>query len=280
MLTDNAYGKQGIRMVTVARHAGGHEVRDLTVDVRARGDFADAYAGDNSQVLPTDTMRTTVYALAAGGIKGPAEHFARRVAERLLAAGPAATEIAVTVTEHPWSRLAVGGRASPHAFSRPDAGEVETATVTVTRDGLRVEAGLAGLVLLKTAGSAFRGFLVDDYTVLAETDDRLMATSVDATWAYARVHHDFAASRADVRQAMVEVFATHESQSVQHTLAAMGEAALAACAPVAQITLRMPNRHHVAVDLTPLGGENRNVVFVATDRPYGLIEGTLTRDRA
>ena len=103
-----------------------------------------------------------------------------------------------------------------------------------------------------------------------------MATSITATWTYRPGTADFSV-RAQVRRALVEAFAAHLSRSVQQTLYAMGEAALAACADVTSITLSLPNRHHLLVDLKPFGLDNPNEIFVATDQPYGLIEATIRR---
>jgi urate oxidase len=135
---------------------------------------------------------------------------------------------------------------------------------------------VANLVVLKTTDSAFSGFPRDRYTTLPETEDRILATSLTATWSYRPGTTDFAA-RARVRQALIDTFAAHHSRSVQHTLYAMAEAALAACADAQSMTLTMPNRHHLLVDLKPFGLDNPNEIFVATDQPYGLIEATITR---
>ena len=78
-----------------------------------------------------------------------------------------------------------------------------------------------------------------------------------------------------MRQTLLETFAEHDSESVQHTLYAMGQAVLERVADVAAIRLVMPNKHHLPVDLTRFGLENRNEIFVATDEPHGLIEATL-----
>ena len=130
--------------------------------------------------------------------------------------------------------------------------------------------------MLKTADSAFAGFLRDHYTTLPETRDRLLGTSITAAWQYASGFADYDARDA-IRRALVETFAGHKSESVQHTLYAMGEAALAACEGIADITISLPNRHYLLADLTPFGLENPGEVFVATDRPYGLIEARLSR---
>lgn len=277
----NGYGKDGARLVLVRRDADHHELRDLTVNLRLEGDFAAVYTeGDNSPVLPTDTMRATVYALATEHLTGAIEDFGRVVAERLLAATPAAERAAVSITENRWTRLSPGGHPHPHAFTA-DQGHRWTAHVTVDRpDTATVTSGIAGLVLLRTTGSSFTGFRRDEYTVLPEAEDRILATELTATWEYrpGPTFGGFAATREAVRDALLEAFAGHgDSRSVQHTLYVLGQAVLTARPEVERITLRMPNLHHLTVDLSPFGQDNAGEVFVATDRPYGVIEGTVER---
>jgi urate oxidase len=57
----------------------------------------------------------------------------------------------------------------------------------------------------------------------------------------------------------------------------MAEAALDACDDVSEVTLTLPNRHHLLVDLAPFGLDNPNEIFVATDQPFGLMEATVRR---
>ncbi len=80
-----------------------------------------------------------------------------------------------------------------------------------------------------------------------------------------------------VRETLLESFAGHDSASVQHTMYAMGQAVLARAADVTEIHLVMPNKHHLPVDLSAFGLENRNEIFVATEEPFGLIEATIAR---
>jgi urate oxidase len=277
MLADAAYGKSQIRVVQVLRGGGRHALEDLTVGVRFEGDFDASYsAGDNSDVLPTDTMRNTVYAMASREPLREPEAFGLRLSRHFLDGNARLTRVRIDLTRHTWCRVAIGGRDHGHAFMRrgPD---VRTATVQAGRDGIMVGAGVADLMILKTAGSAFTGFPRDEYTTLPETTDRLLATSLTATWHYADADCEFGSLWQLTRQTLLEVFAEHNSQSVQHTLHAMGEAVLERVAEISAIRLVMPNRHHLPVDLTPFGLENRNEIFVATEEPYGLIEATLTR---
>lgn len=275
-LAKNAYGKQAIRLVTVRRYPDRHELQDITVTVRFEGDFLAAYAdGDNRGVLPTDTMKNTVYALAAEHPFDDIEAFGLALSDHFLSRNLRATRVGIELTEYLWEPIQVGGAAHPHAF-RQAGSERRTAEVTRDRQGVRVLAGIEDLVVMKTAKSGFEGFPRDSYTTLKETSDRILATAVRATWLYSRPDVAFGPLWHDVRRVLLETFAGHDSRSVQQTLYAMGEAVVETL-DVEEIRLVMPNRHHIPVDLKLLGLENRNEVFVATPEPYGLIEGTVRR---
>jgi urate oxidase len=265
------YGKAAIRLVKVTRERDRHLVHDLTVSVKFEGSFEAAHrAGDNSAVLPTDTMKNTVYALAQDTSLDQPERFAAALGAHFLEASAAAGTVTVSVDVHPWDRVA------PAAFTQGPA-ETRFAEASTSRSGVTYQGGLDGLGLLKTAGSAFEGYPRDRYTTLKETTDRLFATLLAARWRYQRLPASFDATFAAAREAMIACFAAHQSKSVQHTLFAMGEAALAAVPELEQVDLTMPNRHHLVVDLTPFGLENRNDIFVATSEPHGLIRGTVAR---
>ena len=275
MLAWNRYGKSRVRLVKISRSRDPHEVVDLTIDVQLEGAFDAVYVdGDNSACLATDTMKNTVYALARRDPIASVEAFALRLADH-FAAQPAVARARISAFEHRWDRLAVDGRPHPHAFAQP-GGEQWTTVVTRDAHGADVVSGLTNLVVMKTTDSAFAGFPRDGLTTLPEAGDRILATSITASWRYRAPTIDFSA-RDRVRRALVETFAAHISLSAQHTLYAMGEAALAACPEVTEITLTLPNRHHLLVDLQPFGMDNPNEIFVATDQPYGLIEATIRR---
>jgi urate oxidase len=270
MLIGNGYGKSEVRLVTIRRGPGVHELKDVTVAIRLEGDFTTAYTdGDNSQVLPTDTMKNTVYALAADHPVQEIEDFGLLLSDHFLRASPPAASARIEITEHLWDRL------DPHCF-RKAGGEKRTAVVTRTRSHIEVTAGIEELIVMKTSKSAFAGFPRDRYTTLPETADRLLATSVSATWKYARPDLPFGERWNEVRRRLLEAFTAHDSRSVQETEYAMGAAALET-ADVVEIRLVMPNIHHIPVDLARFGLENRNEVFVATTEPYGLIEATMRR---
>ncbi len=275
VLSWNRYGKSRVRLVKVNRSRDPHEITDLTIDVQLEGDFEAVYVdGDNGACVATDTMKNTVYALARHEPIDHVEAFGMCLAEHFVAL-PAVTRARISAVEHRWERLSAEGRPHPHAFIQP-GGEQWTAVVTRDDRGAGVRSGVTNLIVLKTTDSAFSGFPRDGYTTLPDTEDRVLATSVTASWVYRPGTTDFAA-RESIRTALIETFAAHDSRSVQHTLYAMANAALAACGDVTEITLTLPNRHHLLVDLTPFGLDNPNEVFVATDQPFGLIEATIRR---
>jgi len=276
MLAETAYGKSGVRLVQVTRPGDRHGLRDLTVSVTFEGDYDACYTdGVNSDVLPTDTMKNTIYACAAREQLAEPEHFGIVLAEHFLDRNPRLRRLTVDMREHRWGRITVDGREHGQAFVR-EGPESRTAHVRVDRLEAQIHAGIADLVIMKSALSAFSGFMRDEYTTLADTRDRLLATSLTATWRYDSGTPYGPAWHA-VRRTLLETFANHDSESVQHTLYAMARAVLDNIAEVADIHLVMPNRHHLPVDLTKFGLENRNEIFVATEEPYGVIQATLRR---
>ncbi|MCR3719341.1 MULTISPECIES: factor-independent urate hydroxylase [Prauserella salsuginis group] len=277
-LGPNQYGKAEVRLVTVDREGPVHHLKDLTVSTSLRGQLERTHlTGDNADVVATDTQKNTVYAFAAGGV-GEVEDFALRLAEHFTGSFEHITGARILISEHAWNRIDVGGTPHDHAFSRP-GGEERTTAVTLQDGKAWVVSGLTGLTVLKSTGSEFHGFPRDEYTTLAETDDRILATAVTARWRYSATSGiDWTLSFDEIRRTLLETFATKHSLSLQQTLYAMGEAVLEARPEVAEIRLAMPNKHHFLVDLSPFGLSNENEVFHAADRPYGLIEGTVLRD--
>jgi len=273
ILGDNQYGKAETHVVRVIKSGTRHELKDLNVSVALSGDFAETHlTGDNSKVVPTDTQKNTVFAFAKDPI-GEIEDFGIRLARHFVSEFASVYRARVSIEEFGWERI------HDHAFVRAGL-EKRLATVTCTDDGTWVVAGVGDLVVLKSTGSEFHGFVKDRFTTLPETRDRIMATSLLARWRYAGSDIDWRKSFDVVRRLLLDTFATKHSLSLQQTLYAMGEAVLQAHREVAEIRMTMPNRHHFAVDLSPFGMANDNEVFYAADRPYGLIEGTVTREDA
>lgn len=277
-LGPNRYGKAESRVVRIVRDTPRHEIRDLNVSTSLYGDFTAAHTdGDQSQVLPTDTQKNTAFAFAKKyGVDSP-EDYALVVGRRLFEATPAAHGAMVKVSEYAWDRIRVDGSGHDHAFVRR-GGEVRTTSVHVSPGRTSVDSGLRELVVLKSTGSEFTGFLRDEYTTLEEADDRILATELQADWRYSRFDDiDWNASYASVRALLLSTFATTYSRALQETLYLMGKAVLEAHDEIDLISFKAPNKHHFLVDLEPFGLDNPGEVFIAADRPYGLIEATVTR---
>jgi urate oxidase len=277
-LGENNYGKSRVRLLRVARQDGRHDIKELTLRIRFEGDFEAAHVdGDNRKVLPTDTMKNTVYALARKYPIESTEQFCLQLLDHFLARNPQASKVTVEATEVPWARLPFGGKPHQHTFTQ-NSGEKRTAVVSGTRQGTSIQAGIDGLVVLKTAQSAFGDFLRDEYTTLKEDRHRILATIVHAKWNYKNKDVEFGSTWHGVKKTLLEAFAEHDSQSLQHTLYAMGEAVLSNFDSVSEIHLSLPNKHYNLVDLSPFKMDNPGEVFLPTDEPHGLIEATLRKD--
>lgn len=288
VLGANQYGKAENRVVRVYRETARHEIKDLNVSTALRGDFTDAHVlGDQAKVLPTDTQKNTAFAYAKEhGVTSP-EDYAIALGTHFLEAAPAATGAQIGVEEYVWDRIAVDGAGHDHSFVRRGT---ETRTTVVTVEGraaqqqVWVVSGFSDLVVLKTTGSEFKAFLTDDYTTLQETDDRILATSLTARWRYegtsAQRDTDWNSTYDDVRRILLSAFATTYSRALQETLYVMGRDVLDTRPEVAEIKFSAPNKHHFLVDLAPFRLENDGEVFIAADRPYGLIEAALSRENS
>ena len=284
VLHDNQYGKAETRVVRIYRDTERHEIRDLNVSTALRGDFAAAHlTGDQASVLPTDSQKNTCFAYAKERGVGAIEEYALALSRHFVDDIASVRRARVDVDEYRWERVAVAGAEHAHTFVRAGH-EVRTAAVTTSAEGpvkaSWVIAGVRDLVVLKSTGSQFTGFLTDRYTTLAEATDRILATSLTARWRYAGTDVAWDEAFGQVRQILLERFAVVHSRALQQTLWEMGSAVLAARDDIAEIRLSAPNKHHFLVDLSPFGLENPGEVFHADDRPYGLIQCAALREGA
>ena len=277
-LAENRYGKSRVRLVRVNRQAAIHEFEEWSVEVLLRGDFLSCFAeGDNSKILPTDTMKNTVYSLARKSSATCIEELSKELIEHFLTHNPQVSAAEVSIQEKPWQHLNVAGKPHPTTFSQAGS-EVQTTRVIRKRaEEFQIESGLSDLRLMKTAGSAFEGFVHDPLTTLPETSDRLFGTCLRASWTYPSHEIPFTAVRNSIRESLLAAFASHQSKSVQHTLFAMAECALAAAPQISEITLTMPNQHCLLVDLSRFGQDNPNHIFMPIDEPHGTIEARVCR---
>lgn len=277
-LAENRYGKTRVRLVKVTRHEHGNDMFEWNVRVLLKGDFETAHTeGDNGKILATDTMKNTVYYIARRSKASSMEDYAKDLIDFLLERNPQISSAEVHIESVLWRRLAIDGRPHPNSFMR-GSDELQTATVERAQDGaFSITAGIEDLIIMKTANSAFTGYIKESLTTLKEATDRLFATSLSASWLYQSNDLDFDTERKRLREAMLKTFAGHISLSVQQTLYAMAESALEVVPTVSQIELTMPNKHCVLVELSRFGQDNPNEIFVPTDEPSGFIQATVKR---
>lgn len=277
-LQSQSYGKSMVRFTKVTRQSSHHQIVECAAHIQLDGNFDKTYlTGDNSQVIPTDTIKNTVYAIARQNDWIDIETFAQQLTTHFLEKFEHVDEAAATIEQVCWQRAIVDGLPHAHSFVRgPD--ETAKCVVRQTRTQTQVESGLAGMQVLKTTESGFVGYIVDEFTTLPPTEDRIFATTVDATWRWEGEPTDCDTVRNDVRDIILKKFSTEYSPSVQYTIYRIGEAVLQELPAIKDITFAMPNQHRLLFDLKKLGLDNPNMIFTPTDEPYGDISATISRD--
>jgi urate oxidase len=283
-LGQNQYGKAENRVVRITRDGGTHHIKDLNVSVALSGDMDDVHlSGSNANVLPTDTTKNTVFAFAKEHGIESAEAFGIHLARHFVGSQEPIRRARIRIEEYGWERIPTA-KEGDHSFVRTGQ---ETRTTEISFDGERwqVVSGLKDLVVMNSTDSEFWGFVKDKYTTLKEARDRILATEVTARWRFNWTGDDqpqpqWEQAYADVRRQLLDAFAATYSLSLQQSLFAMGTRVVETRADVDEVRLSLPNKHHFLVDLEPFGLKNDNEVYLAADRPYGLIEGTVLRDGA
>jgi urate oxidase len=277
-LGENRYGKSRVRLSRITRRGDRHEFQEWNARVLLEGDFESSFTeADNSQILPTDTMKNTVYSVARDSSAETIEEFAMELGDYLLDNNLQVSKASVEIDEKAWERMIFDGAPEATTF-RLGGPELHTVAAVRAQNGeWAITSGVDGLVILKTTKSAFTGYIKDKLTTLKPATDRIIGTSATVTWEYEPGVPPFAEVRTRIVDALLREFAAHHSMSVQHTLFDMGKAALAAAPEIARITLTMPNLHHLLADLSPFGQDNPNHIFVPIDEPHGYIEATIER---
>ena len=277
-LADNSYGKSDVRLTKVVRAGETHTLHELVVQIMLGGSFDRVYT-DGRQLILHPHGYDEEHGLRPGA--QARFRFPRgfcRDPRQALSQFDQVSWTEVSIEEEPWARITVDGAPHPHSFTRGGPG-TRTCQVRLERAGAsRAHGGIKGLEVIKTTRSGFGGFFKDSYTTLQETQDRIFATRIDATWQYASALEPLPEVFETARSALLETFARHHSASVQQTIFAMGEELLSRLPQIVSVSLTMPNQHRLLVNLGPFGLDNPNEIFVATSEPYGLIKGTVARD--
>ncbi|MFE9849696.1 factor-independent urate hydroxylase [Streptomyces sp. NPDC005576] len=292
VLGQNQYGKAESRVVKIVREGGTHHIKDLNVSISLSGDLDEVHvSGDNAHVLPTDTMKNTVYAFAKEHGIDSAEEFGIHLARHFVSSQPAITRARVRIEEYAWERIEDPTATAPdrprHSFVRKGQ-EIRTAQIGYDGERWEVISGVKELTVLNSTASEFWGYAKDRYTTLKEAYDRVLATDVSARWRYhwseetEEMPH-WEESWRQAREHLLRAFAETYSLSLQQTLHQMGARVVENCDEIDEIRFSLPNKHHFLVDLEPFGLENASkdgAVYLAADRPYGLIEATVLREGA
>ncbi|KFG09316.1 MULTISPECIES: factor-independent urate hydroxylase [Streptomyces] len=285
ILGQNQYGKAENRVVKITRDGATHHIKDLNVSVSLSGDMAEVHlSGSNANVLPTDTTKNTVYAFAKEHGIESAEQFGIHLARHFVTSQPAIHRARIRVEEYAWERIEHGGEGA-HSFVRRGQ-ETRLAQITYDGSSWEVVSGLKDLTVMNSTDSEFWGYVKDAYTTLPEAHDRILATEVSGRWRFnwtddAQEMPDWDTSYEQTKQHLLRAFAETYSLSLQQTLYQMGSRIIEHRDEIDEVRFSLPNKHHFLVDLKPFGLDNATedgAVYVAADRPYGLIEATVLRD--
>ncbi|CEP03443.1 Uricase [Plasmodiophora brassicae] len=290
-LASHCHGKNRVRVMVVDRSRGDrHRVLEMSVRVTVLSESAPAYTdGDNSAVVPTDTIKNTVNAAAKSFTKfTTADAFAFVLADLFLSSYAVISEVRIEIDVKPWDRVNVNGKPHSHGFTRM-TDHYDTVDLVATRSSVKLKSGLKDLIVLKTTMSGFEGFAKCSRTTLPEVSDRLLATCVSAQWTYVPTESlrelEFGKIRALVHDTLMKEFFGDPSKggayspSVQKTLYDMGAAVVKSCKEVASVTLSMPNIHYIPMNLAPIGLKFNNDVYLPTDEPHGMISATIVRSK-
>jgi urate oxidase len=276
-LIGHNYGKARMRAMKVLRDGATHTIKEIEGQVMLQGDFESSYTqDDNHLVVATDSIRNTFNVFVKRHLGTETEPFGITLAEHFLNTYAHVSRAEVNLSEHCWDRIPVGGQPHAHAFAERGRAKLFS-SIVLTRDARTIESGIEDLLVIKTTGSGFENFVRDEYATLAETSDRILATKLRAVWTYTQAPVSYAQTNAAILEVMLEEFAKNFSPSAQVTLFQMGEAALRVAPEISKISIAMPNKHHLLIDLAPFSLENNNEVFMPTDEPHGQIEGTISR---
>eukprot|EP00963_Diacronema_lutheri_P008810 scaffold776_cov347-Pavlova_lutheri.AAC.8 len=287
-LTEHMHGKSRVRVARVWREPSGAQyICEWEVQAILLSAMEHAFLhGDNAGMTPTDTVKNTVYYVAKKmKQRCTAEEFAIEIAKQFVKEYPLVSQATVDVEQKPWKRMQVLGRPHNHGFTMGGT-ELRTAQAVYNNSGLvKLSAGVKDFMVLKTTQSGYVGYLIDKFTTLGETTERLLGTSITASWTYSTPPRDTEKAYNNAMDSLVEVFYGNPatgiySPSVQYTLHEMCQEALRRVPEMESITMRLPNIHFLPYNHEKSGVKFEDDVYIATSEPHGTIQATVTRRRA
>lgn len=294
-VASSRYGKDNVRVYKVERDekTGVQTVTEMTVCVLLEGAIETSYTkADNSVVVATDSMKNTVYIKAKEHPVTPPELFASILGTHFVETYPHITTANIKIVTHRWTRMTIDGKPHPHSFYRDGAETRNVEAVIRKGKGIDIRSGIVGLLVLKSTGSQFHGFVRDEYTTLPEVWDRILSTDVDCGWSWKTFSGLMAVKAAipkfdkawsDARTITMKTFAEEDSPSVQNTMYKMCGSILDAIPEVENVDYSLPNKHYFEIDLSwhkGLKNTGKNAeVYAPQSGPNGLIQVNVSRSQ-
>ena len=274
----SSQGESRLRLLRIVRRGDRHDPRDLTVSVRIQGGLAPAFFdGRRDGVVPGETLKTLVHQIARETGGEEIEVFGLALSRRVLDMYRHATRIRVEISEQPWARMQVGGKAQGRAFV---LGGPEQRVAAITSNGTQtaVVSGIDQLVVMRTAGFLPRNPAqrADDGT--EDAVPSLLVGSLAARWTYSNAGVTFGPYRQGIRAAISDTFALHAARSIHYTLYAIADVLLASYEDILDVTLTMEERPYRSADIFS-GGDGEDL-FLGVEEPLGVVEVTVERDAA
>ncbi|KAM4640834.1 uricase-like isoform 2-T2 [Discoglossus pictus] len=278
------YGKNAVKVLHIKRNGKQHFIKEIEASVeltlKSKKDYLQ---GDNSDIIPTDTIKNTVYALSK--LKGihTIEEFALDIATHFLTSFNHVTEAKIYIQEAPWKRMEKNGVGHVHSFIYSPEGVHFCEVEQKQADLPVIYSGIKELRILKTTQSGFEGFLKDRFTTLPEVRDRCFSSIVNCKWKYATSKVvDFTSIWNVVKEIILDKFAGpydkgEYSPSVQKTLYDIQVLSLNKVPEIKEIEIILPNKHYFTIDMSKFGLTNNDEVLLPSDKPYGNIAGTVRR---
>ncbi|KAJ4424109.1 hypothetical protein N0V82_001157 [Gnomoniopsis sp. IMI 355080] len=292
-LASARYGKDNVRVYKVHRDeaTGVQTVTEMTVTCLLEGEIETSYTvADNSVVVATDSMKNTIYIKAKEHPVNPPELFASTLGQHFIDTYAHIHTAHIKIVVHRWTRMVIDGKEHPHSFFR-DGQETRNVEAVISRtEGITLKSAIVGLTVLKSTGSAFHGFVRDEFTTLGETWDRILSTDVDCGWTWKTFGSlkdveasvpKFDDAWGKARAITMKLFAEEESPSVQATMYKMCEHILEAAPDVASANYSLPNKHYFEIDLSWHKGLKNTgkdaEVYAPQSGPNGLIKCEVVR---
>nr|8OFK_AAA Chain AAA, Uricase [Gallus gallus]8OFK_BBB Chain BBB, Uricase [Gallus gallus]8OFK_CCC Chain CCC, Uricase [Gallus gallus]8OFK_DDD Chain DDD, Uricase [Gallus gallus]8OH8_AAA Chain AAA, Uricase [Gallus gallus]8OH8_BBB Chain BBB, Uricase [Gallus gallus]8OH8_CCC Chain CCC, Uricase [Gallus gallus]8OH8_DDD Chain DDD, Uricase [Gallus gallus] len=280
------YGKNTIKFLRLHREGKKHFVKEVEVCTHLRLTSAHEYLdGNNSFVIPTDTIKNIVLVLAKKNGISSIEQFAIDICKHFMTTFCQVAYVKTYIQEVPWQRQYQNGVPHIHSFILVPDG-IRFCEAEQCRNGpLVVCAGIKDLKLMKTTQSGFEGFYRNEHTTLPERNDRILCGEFFCKWSYGECRDfDFDCIWSKVRECILEAFSGppdcgEYSPSYQRTVNCIQMCVLSRVPQVQVIEVILNNNFYNVVDMKALGCTNDKEVLVPVETPYGSCACTLGRKK-